>query len=133
METYEVDASYDGKWWVFDIPALFKTVNGRQIVARGQARTAAEVTVEARDIVVMWTGVDEAMIGVTVRFAIPGEIREAIECARVRENEARRAEQEAAQARRFAARALVSEQGMTQSDAATMLGVSRQRVQQLIS
>ena len=133
METYEVDANYDGKWWVFDIPALFTTVNGRQIVARGQARTAAEVAGEARDIIAMWTNVDEATIRVNVGFSMPEEIREAIERARVRENEARSAEQEAAQARRFAARALVTDQGITQSDAATMLGVSRQRVHQLVS
>lgn len=133
METYEVDASYDGAWWVFDIPALLTTVNGRQIVARGQARTAAEVAAEARGIIAMWTDVDEAAIGVSVRFSMPAEIREAIERAREREREARSAEQEAAQARRFAARALVTDQGMTQSDAATMLGVSRQRVHQLMS
>jgi predicted XRE-type DNA-binding protein len=133
METYEVDAGYDGKWWVFDIPALFTAVNGRQIVARGQARTAAEVAGEARDIIAMWTDVDEATTHVSVRFSMPEEIREAIARARERENAARSIEQEAAQARRFAARALVNDQGMTQSDAATMLGVSRQRVHQLVS
>lgn len=133
METYGVEATYDGKWWVFDIPDLFTTVNGRQIVARGQARTAADVAAEARDIIAMWTDVEETTFGVDVRFSMPATIREAIERARECEREARSAEQEAAQARRFAARALVTDQGMTQSDAATMLGVSRQRVHQLVS
>ncbi len=130
---YEVTTSFDGKWWVFDIPALVTTINGREIVARGQARTASEIAGEATGIVAMWTDADEGTITVEVTYSIPDEIREAISRAQVRETEARAAEQEAAQARRFAARALVTGQGMTQADAAVMLGVSRQRVHQLVS
>lgn len=133
METYTVDACYDGKWWVFDIPSLSTAVNGRQIVARGQSRTAAEVATEARGLIAMWTDIDESAVQVNVGFSMPDEIREAVERASTREKDARSAEKEAAQARRFAARALVTGQGLTQSDAATMLGISRQRVHQLIS
>ena len=72
---YEVTTSFDGKWWVFDIPALVTTINGREIVARGQARTASEIAGEATGIVAMWTDADEGTITVEVTYSIPDEIR----------------------------------------------------------
>lgn len=59
MNTYEINANYDGTWWVFDIPALSAQINHQTITARGEARRAADVAHEARGLISMWTDTPE--------------------------------------------------------------------------
>lgn len=133
-DVYEVIARRDGRWWTFEIPELRSPSpvgSGREIVAMGQARRASQVELAALEIVAMWTGEDDAQV--TVRFPVPADVEDAIRRAGERDAEARRAEREAVEARRYAASALVTGEHMTQEDAATVLGVSRQRVGQLVA
>lgn len=132
MNTYEVNAGYDGTWWVFDVPALSSQINHQTITARGQARRAGDVAHEARGLISMWTDTPEEDITLSVSYTLPERIGQAIDHARTQDTQASQAAREAAQARRFAARSLI-EQGMSKTDAATVLGISRQRVQQLLS
>jgi len=132
MSSYEVLARRDGSWWTFEIPALSSPSprgGGHRIIAMGQARSAPEIAGEARALAEMWT--DEDGVNVHVVYVLDDDVREAIETARQRDAEGRAALDEAAALRRRAVRALRAS-GLTQTDAAAVLGVSRQRVQQLV-
>lgn len=102
---------------------------GRRIVAMGQARTAGEISNAARDLAALWTDDDD--VNVRVSYRLPEQVRAAVERARERDAEGRAALDEAAALRREAVRALRAD-GLTQADMAAVLGVSRQRVQQLV-
>ena len=134
-EVYEVVARRDGRWWTFEIPALDSPSprgDGHRIVAMGQARTAADVESVARDLAAAWLDLDPSEVAVQVSFRLPESIDETIEHARGLEAQGRAAINEAAALKRSAARALTAV-GLSQGDAATILGLSRQRVQQLVS
>lgn len=94
----------------------------------GQARTAAEIASAARDVAALWTDDDD--VSVRVSYRLPEGVSTAIERARERDAEGRAALDEAVALRREAVRTLQAA-GLTQVDTATVLGVSRQRVQQL--
>lgn len=133
---YEVVAYRDGKWWTFEIPALTASPpagGGRRIVAMGQARTTSEIADEARDIAAMWTDTDEENISVQVTYRLPEGVREAVDQAQELDAAGREALEKAAVLRRSAVRLLRTEGGLSQADSAAVLGLSRQRVQQLDS
>lgn len=135
MISYDVTAYRDGKWWVFEIPALASPSprgEGHQIVAMGQARTAGEVTEEARSLAALWTETEETDIEVTVSYRVPEEVQTAMEEANSLDATGRAALDNAAKLRRRAVSHLRS-YGLSQADSAAVLGLSRQRVQQLES
>ena len=135
-EVFEAVAHRDGKWWTFKIPALSSPSprgGGHRIVAMGQARTAAEVESVARDLAATWMDVDDpAAIDIRVTYRLPDPVGKNLERAESLETRGRAAISQAVALRRSAARAL-TEAGLSQSDAATVLGLSRQRVQQLVT
>lgn len=131
MTTYNVTAYKDGDWWTFEVPALTSPApSGGRIVAMGQAHRADQVPAEARDVIEMWT--DSSGFDVHVAYALPEGVESAVHGAAEREQEGRAALDEAATLRRQAVRTLTA-QGLSQIDTATVLGISRQRVQQLAS
>ena len=132
---HEVVAHPDGRWWTFEIPALNTPSprgDSRRIVAMGQARKAADVESVARDLAAAWLDADPADISVRVSFRLPDLVDDTIARARRLEVQGRAAVSEAAALRQSAARALTAA-GVSQADTATVLGLSRQRVQQLVS
>lgn len=130
MTTYEVTSYRDGSWWTFEIPALTSPgpIKGKRIVAMGQARRAEDVAREARDVIDLWT--DDPDVDVRVHYTLPAGVETAVHTAAESEKRGRAALDEAAALRRQAVQALRS-QGLSQADTATLLGLSRQRVQQL--
>jgi DNA-directed RNA polymerase specialized sigma24 family protein len=131
MTDYDVEAWKDGRWWTFEIPALTaSSPAGRTIVAMGQARRAADVAAEARDVIASWTEADEADVTVSVVWRITEDVQAAVRQAEERDAAGRAALSEAASLRRQAVRALRAA-GLTNADTATVLGVSPQRVGQL--
>jgi DNA-directed RNA polymerase specialized sigma24 family protein len=129
---YSVTAWRDGKWWTFEIPALSAPSprgEDHRIVAMGQARTAAEIRESARDVAVMWTDDQDATVR-DITFRLPQAVQEDMAGAQKREEEGRTALEDAAVLRRRAVHALRQE-GLSQADTAAVLGISRQRVQQL--
>jgi DNA-directed RNA polymerase specialized sigma subunit len=128
---FDVLAHHEGRWWVFEIPELGKTAsNGQRMLPVGQARSAAKVAEEAHDLAAIWLDVDTEGIEVSVEFDLPAEVEEAQQRAAQLEEQGREAISEAARLRREAVRTLL-ESDLSQVDAATVLGISRQRVQQL--
>jgi predicted RNase H-like HicB family nuclease len=121
--------------WIASVPAL-----------RGvhtHARSLASLRRYLQDAIALWLEVsmldagerdphiDRENVVVELRVKLPPQVRRAAETARRRRERARGAEAEAAAATREAARALV-ESGLSRRDAAEVLDLSHQRVDQLL-
>jgi predicted RNase H-like HicB family nuclease len=130
----EVERDDSGNW-IASVPAL-----------RGvhtHARTLASLRRYLKDAIALWLEVDlveagerdprvdRGSIDVKLQVKLPSPVRRAAETARRRRARARDAEAEAAAATREAARALV-ESGLSRRDAAVVLELSHQRVDQLL-
>ena len=135
METYDVVAKFDGTWWTFEIGSLTSPSGrgaGTQLVAMGQSRQAKTVPQDARDLAALWTDQDPSQIDVIVTYENAELALGNVERAKRMEEEGRHLIQEASVLRRVAVKSLRAS-GLSQADAATILGISRQRVQQLES
>lgn len=130
--TVEATAYRDGKWWTFEIPELAGPApSGGTIVAMGQARTLTDLDSVAREVAALWLDVDESEVAVNVTVQLPHEVAKLWKQSALREEEARAAVKEAAAMKRGAVQAL-TEEGISQRDAARILGVSAQRIGQLV-
>jgi DNA-directed RNA polymerase specialized sigma24 family protein len=130
--TYEAVAHREGHWWVFRLPALTSPgPDGKKtITAMGQARRARDIAAEAGDVASMWTDQPSEAITVNVRFELPATVAGAVEEASRLDREGRSALARAAALRRESAMALRRD-GLSQTDIAAVLGLSRQRIGQL--
>lgn len=122
--TYEVTAVRDGKWWVVTVP----DVPG----AFSQIRRLDQVADAIREAIAFVARVDEDDVGVHLTIDLPGGILHRVEGAREAVAEAEKAQREAAALSRDAARSLV-EAGLSGYDAASVMGVSPQRISQLVN
>lgn len=122
-QVYSAQARRDGRWWFVRVPEL-DTV--------GQARTLVEVEDVAKEIVGLYLDVEPASVSVSVTVELPEKVTALWHEATQRENEAREAASGAAKMRRDAVRAL-TDLGITQADAARALGLSPQRIHQLVT
>lgn len=129
----EATAYQEGKWWTIEIPELGAPApsgSGATMMPVGQASTAAKVVEEARDLAAAWTDSSPDEFEVSVTFRLPEDVTAAQSTAAEKEAEGKAAISEAARLRREAVRTLLAA-NMSQVDTATVLGISRQRVQQL--
>ncbi len=130
----EVERDESGNW-IAGVPGL-----------RGvhtYARTLASLRSHLQDAIALWLEVemldagepdphvDRASVTVELQVKLPAQARRATESARRRRERARSAELESAAATREAAQALV-DSGLSYRDAAELLGLSHQRVHQLL-
>ena len=130
----EVERDESGNW-LASVPALR--------CVHTHARTLASLRRYLQDAIALWLEVglldagepdphvDRDSITVELRVKLPARVRRITDTARRRRERARGAEAEAAAATRDAARALV-ESGLSRRDAAEVLGLSHQRVDQLL-
>lgn len=121
----------EGGWWTIEIPELTSPgPNGTTITATGGAVTPRGIEKAARELAAVWLDVDERDVDVDVTISIPEAITHLwAEGARA-EADGRASIDRGAALRREAVRALRA-QGYTVEAAASALGISRQRVQQL--
>jgi predicted RNase H-like HicB family nuclease len=130
----EVERDESGHW-IASVPSL-----------RGvhtHARTLAGLRRYLQDAIALWLEVelldlgerdpriDRSSVRVELQVKLPARVRRAAETARRRREHARSAESEAIAATREAARALVA-LGLSRRDAAEVLELSHQRVDQLL-
>lgn len=119
MSTYTATAAREGRWWVIDVEGVGVT----------QSRTLAEARTWAQGLIEAVTG--DAAADVVVTPSLPDgtidRVRQAQEVAARAEAELRGAAAEIREATRDLQRL-----GISQQDAAAILGVSRQRVAQLL-
>jgi len=131
--TLDARAYRDGKWWTIEIPELWSpTPQGgdSRITAVGQARNVKDIQAAAVDLAAVWLDVEESDVDVRVKIEIPGAAAELFAQAKENEETAREAVSEAARQLREAVRSLTAD-GLTQADAARILDLSPQRINQL--
>ncbi|WP_194165125.1 helix-turn-helix domain-containing protein [Pseudactinotalea sp. HY160] len=114
-------ARREGRWWTVDIPELGVVT---------QARRLDQVRAMAREAAALALDVDESSIRVDLDIEVDDAIRLSWEAARDKEARARADAADAARLARNAVTGLRS-QGLTQREAAEVLGVSYQRIAQL--
>lgn len=95
-----------------------------------QARTLADVRPMARDLIESMTDADPAGLDLDVRIDLPAEVRDHLAAAEAYRHEADHYRAQAAAEARFAVRQL-RDSGVSATDIAHALGVSKQRVSQL--
>ena len=123
LKRYTVRARRSGKWWALDAEGL-----------RGvhtQVRRIDQAEDMARDAIAGVLDIAPDSFEVVVLTEVPGTVRAIVEQATEARSQAARAQDEAAHLTREAARRLV-EEGLTVRDAGVLLGVSHQRIAQLV-
>lgn len=135
MHTFTALAEYDGTWWVFTMPELTSPAPtpGHTIVAMGQTRHIRDIIPEATGLASMWTDIPTSDITISVTYTLPEPVTTALHEAETLEAQGQTAIRDAATLRRDAVRQLHTTGRLSQGDIATILGVSRQRIQQLLA
>jgi DNA-directed RNA polymerase specialized sigma24 family protein len=120
--TYKATASREGKYWVVDIKGVGVT----------QGRNAAEATAMARDLIAVMEDIPLDQVQVSVEFKVTGVDQAEVSHVRQAVTDAAEAQERAAtESRKLAAKLI--DAGLSGRDVAEVLGVSPQRVSQLIS
>lgn len=123
MKTYDVDAIWDGKWWVL----IAEGVDGRGAIA-SQARRLDLADAAIREAVSLTLEIDEDAFGIHLRPSVPAD-PDTLTTIDLRR---RLAELEReAQAATPAAVADLRSLGLTTRDVGTLLGVSAPRISQI--
>jgi predicted RNase H-like HicB family nuclease len=122
--TYKVTAEREGEFWIVRVPELDAVVT--------QARRFADVKKNAREAIAVWLDKPLSEIEVAVNPVIPPAVQKALDEARQLRKEANERFDLAAEAASDAARRLTKDLGLTLREAAEILGVSFQRVAQLV-
>lgn len=120
--TYRAIASREDSWWIVRIPGLDRITQSRRL-------DGVEAT--ARDLISLWLDVPADSFDVEVEVNLGSELGARVERVKSLRAEADRVQAEASASVRALARSL-AEHGWTVRDVARVLGVSFQRVQQLI-
>lgn len=123
MSTYRVKARREERFWVGVIDSVGAT----------QARSLKALDAMARDLVVVMTQADPSTVSIVIETAdVPAGTRRKVAAARHRTDRAAMEQRQAAQASREAAAAL-RHAGLNTQDTAFVMGVSPQRVSQLLA
>ncbi|MCV6987121.1 hypothetical protein H7H78_17395 [Mycobacterium shinjukuense] len=128
MGTYAAIASPDGKYWHIRIPGLG---NHPEYGLPTQARNLDEVEPTARDLIAVWLDVPADSFDVDAQVELPDSVRHHLELASKLRQEAADAQAAAAEEYRRAA-AELKNGGLTVRDIGKVLGISYQRVHQLV-
>ena len=121
--TYTARARRSGRWWAIDVPELPGVYS--------QARRLDRVEPMARDAIALFLDVDPATFDVHLETNLPSDLRQDVdEVGRLRA-EADRLQAESSGAMRRLTRELLG-RGLSVRDAAEILGISHQRVSQLV-
>jgi len=121
--TYTATAERSGKWWAVEVP----DVPG----AFTQGRNLKEAAEMAREAVALLLDVSEDEIEIDLQPKLPETTTTALEDFQARRVAREEAEEAERSAQETAARALLTEAGLSVRDAGVVLGISYQRVAQL--
>ncbi len=119
---FDATATRDGRWWLIEVPGIGAT----------QARSLAGAEDQARDLVAAVLDVDIDEVSVDVLPDLGDDVLDGVQGVRRRLADAAAAGAAAADAYRDLAARLVGDHALTGADTATVLGVSPQRVSQLL-
>jgi predicted RNase H-like HicB family nuclease len=122
--SYQVTVEREPGFWIIRVPEIPEVVT--------QARRMADVKENAREAIAVWTDRRVEDIDVTVTVVVPTVVQTALDEAQRLKKEASERLERAGTATSEAARWLTKELGLTLREAAEILGVSFQRVAQLV-
>jgi len=122
VKTYRANVSRDGRFWHIRIPELNRST---------QALRYKDVPVMANDLIEIMTGLTTKEFDLHIEVQLPDAVQDHLARAEVLRKEAERKNSEAAKEKRAAVRALLA-QGLSQREAGELLGMSFQRVSQLV-
>lgn len=125
--TYPVLATRSGDWWSIEVTAGLPA----NVLGVSQARRLTEVQPIARNLIGDLLEIDPETIQVSVDVVLPDNVTHAVEFAHDATTIEQAARAEAAKARSRAAIALIDAK-MTMREAGQVLGVSHQRIKQLV-
>lgn len=118
--TYTASATREGRWWIVTVDGIGVT----------QSRTLRDAETSARGLVSAVLDVDEGDIAVVVKAQLDAELLQTVTAARQAVADLEEFQRQAGAASRDATARLIAA-GLTGADAATVLGISPQRVSQL--
>jgi predicted RNase H-like HicB family nuclease len=98
-----------------------------------QGRTLARARERIREAIALWVDADEAELTIADDVRLPEPARQAVARAREARQQAQQAQEAALAATRKAVRVLVHDGRLSTRDAAELLGISHQRVAQLVA
>ncbi|MBU7600717.1 hypothetical protein JGS22_024585 [Streptomyces sp. P38-E01] len=122
MKTYEVTARRSGDWWALEVPELPGVFS--------QTKRLDQADEAAREAIALMADVEPEEVHVRVAPLLSGEEKEAL--ARVREARAESEKAAAKEREAMQSAAAMLAEGLSQRDTGRILGVSFQRVSQLI-
>ena len=120
---YQATAERDGSTWLIRVPAISRST---------QARRLDQADDMARDLIALMTDEDPSSFDVEIRAELAPHLGRLVQIAVERTASARHEQLMASLASRAAAHAL-TQGGLTVRDAGRLLGISYQRVQQLLA
>jgi predicted RNase H-like HicB family nuclease len=122
--SYQVEVEREPGFWIIRVPGIPEVVT--------QARRLADVKENARQAIAVWTETAIDDIDVSVTVVVPAVVQTALDEAQRLQREASERLERAGTATSEAARWLTKELGLTLREASEILGVSFQRVAQLV-
>jgi hypothetical protein len=122
LKTYHAEVTRDGKFWLIRIPEIDRST---------QALRYKDVPIMANDLVEIVTGLSTDDYDLHIHVHLPTEVQDHLARAEVLREEAKRKNSEAAKESRAAVRQLLA-QGLSQREAGELLGMSFQRINQLV-
>jgi predicted XRE-type DNA-binding protein len=123
MKTYHAEVTRDGKFWLVRVVEIGRST---------QALRYRDVSIMAGELVEIMEGLGSEDYELEIRVHLPSAVQDHIARAEVLRVEAGRKQAEAAAESRAAVRELLAE-GLSQREAGEVLGLSFQRVNQLVN
>lgn len=122
VSAYRVIARRTGEWWALEVPDLPGVFS--------QAKRLEQADEAAREAIAVMLDVEPEEVTVTVDPDLPREARDVLAAVKVAQEEARKAADREREAMQRAAAVLTKQ--LSQRDAGRFLGVSFQRIHQLL-
>ena len=122
VNTYRVTARRVGEWWALEVPDLSGVFS--------QAKRLDQADEAAREAIALMLDVEPEEVAVEIDPALPREAQDALAAWKVAQEEARKAADREREAMQHAAAVLTKQ--LSQRDTGHFLGVSFQRVHQLL-
>lgn len=124
-KSYQVDVVRSGNWWSITVPALTGVFS--------QAKRLDQVEAMAREAIALMLDIDNADVGdIEVVVTPPANVADVLERLRAFMATATEATEAAAEARHEVAK-LLRDEGLPMRDVGELIGVSHQRVSQILA
>lgn len=123
VKTYNAHVTRDGRFWLIRIPEIGRST---------QALRYKDVASIASELIEIMTGLGDQEYDLDITVQLPSSVRDHRARAEVLREEANRKQAEAAAESRAAVQELIA-LGLSQREAGEVLGISFQRVNQLVN